>query len=211
MYWAEKALTKAIPKMIEKASSRELINALNEHLDVTEDQIEKLEEVFSLLGEKASGKKCPAMEGLVKEANEIIREMEKGSVRDAGIICAAQKVEHYEIATYGCLSTYAQILDEMEAVDILEEILQEEKDADVTLTQIAQSINWEAAEEGEDYDEDDEDTSDDDYDDEDEDEESSDEDDEDSDIRFEEEEEDSIQMKTSSAKADDSELEAIEK
>ena len=147
IYWAEKALTKAIPKLIKKASSAELVDALNEHLDQTREQVQKLEEVFGLMGSKASGKKCEGMEGLIKEADQIIAEMEEGAVRDAGIICAAQKVEHYEIATYGCLSTYAEILDEMEIVDILEEILSEEKRADKILTQVAQAINWEAAEE----------------------------------------------------------------
>src|SRR5688572_20011348 len=149
MYWAEKALLKAIPKMIKNASSQELIEALNEHLQVTEEQVEKVEDIFEAIGEKASAKKCEAMAGLIKEAEEIMSDLDKGSVRDAGIICAAQKVEHYEIATYGCLSTYAEILDEMEAYELLEEILEEEKDADETLTQIAREINWEAAEEDE--------------------------------------------------------------
>ena len=152
MYWAEKALTKAIPKMIKNASGRELVRALNEHLYVTEDQVQKLESIFRLMGQKASAKKCEAMEGLIKEADEIIKDMDAGSVRDAGIICAGQKVEHYEIATYGCLSTYAEILGEMEIVDILEEILAEEKRADKTLTQVATRINWEAANEDDDED-----------------------------------------------------------
>ena len=156
MYWAEKALLKAIPKMIKNASSQELIEALNEHLQVTEEQVEKVEEVFEALGEKASAKKCEAMAGLIKEAEEIMSDLDKGSVRDAGIICAAQKVEHYEIATYGCLSTYAEILDEMEAYELLEEILEEEKDADKTLTQIAREINWEAVEEDEEEEEEEE-------------------------------------------------------
>lgn len=147
LYWAEKALTKAIPKMIQKATSEELIAALEDHLHVTEQQAQKLEEAFELLGEKASAKKCKAMEGLIKEADDIISELEEGSVRDAGIICAAQKVEHYEIASYGCLSTYAEILDELDVAEIMEEILQEEKEADRTLSQIARAINWEAAEE----------------------------------------------------------------
>jgi ferritin-like metal-binding protein YciE len=153
MYWAEKALLKAIPKMIKNASSQDLVNALNEHLMVTEEQVQKVEEVFESIGEKVSAKKCEAMAGLIKEAEEIMSDLDKGSVRDAGIICAAQKVEHYEIATYGCLSTYAEILNEMEAYQLLEEILEEEKDADETLTQIAREINWEAAEEDEDEDE----------------------------------------------------------
>ena len=150
MYWAEKALTKALPKMISKASSEDLVEALTEHTQVTRGHVQKLEEIFSIMGEKASAKKCEAMEGLIKEANEITGELEEGSVMDAGIICAAQKVEHYEIATYGCLSTYAEILGEMEAYQLLEEILDEEKEADRTLTEVARMINWEAAEEDDD-------------------------------------------------------------
>ena len=149
MYWAEKELTKAIPKLINKSTSPELKNALKEHLQTTESHVQRVKEIFGLLGEKPNAKKCVAMEGLIKEADEITTSLDEGSVRDAGIICAAQKVEHYEIATYGCLSTYAEILNEMEACDLLEEILQEEKNADKTLTQVAYEINWEASEEEE--------------------------------------------------------------
>jgi ferritin-like metal-binding protein YciE len=156
MYWAEKALTKALPKMIKEASSNELIDALSGHLDETEGQVTKLEQVFQKLGEKASAQKCEAMEGLIEEATEIMGDLEKGSVKDAGIICAGQKVEHYEIGTYGCLKTYAGILGEMDVADLLDDILSEEKNADETLTQVAQSINWEAANESEEEDESDE-------------------------------------------------------
>ena len=152
MYWAEKALTKAIPKMIKQASSDELIDALSNHLHETEGQINKLEEAFQILGEKAVAKKCEAMDGLIKEASELMGDLDKGSLRDAGIICAGQKVEHYEIATYGCLKTYAETLGEMEVANLLEEILGEEKNADDTLTEISQSINWEAATESDDED-----------------------------------------------------------
>lgn len=148
MYWAEKELTKELPKLIDKASSPQLKNALEDHLFETKEQVSRLEEIFSRIGEKASANKCDAMKGLMKEAHDITKEMEEGSVRDAGIICAAQKTEHYEIATYGCLSTYAEILGEIEVVNLLEDILHEEKRADKTLTQVARSINWQAAEQG---------------------------------------------------------------
>lgn len=149
IYWAEKALTKALPKMIQKASSVELIGAIEDHLLETEAQVKKVEEVFGVLGKKPIEKKCEAMVGLIKEAEEIMKDTEEGAMRDAGIIAAAQKVEHYEIASYGTLRTYAEILGLDEAVNLLEEILDEEKEADQTLTAIARSINLEAAEEDE--------------------------------------------------------------
>jgi ferritin-like metal-binding protein YciE len=145
IYWAENALLKAIPKMIKNASSDELITALEDHLSVTEEQVSRLDQVFEIIGVKAQGKKCEAMAGLIKEAEEIMKETRKGDVRDAGIISAAQKVEHYEIATYGTLRTFALTLEEHDAADLLEETLQEEKDADQSLTEIAEaSINAEA-------------------------------------------------------------------
>jgi ferritin-like metal-binding protein YciE len=145
IYWAENALLKAIPKMIKNASSDELINALEDHLSVTQEQVNRLDQVFEIIEVKAQGKKCEAMAGLIKEAEEIMKETKKGDVRDAGIISAAQKVEHYEIATYGTLRTFALTLEEYDAADLLEETLQEEKDADQSLTEIAEaSINAEA-------------------------------------------------------------------
>jgi len=153
IYWAEKALTKAIPKMIKNATSEELLAALKDHLSVTEQQVSRAEEVFSLLNIKPQAKKCEAMAGLIKEAEEIMEETEKGVVRDAGIISAAQKVEHYEIATYGTLSAFAKTLGEEEVVALLEQTLSEEKDADSSLSKIAEaSINLEAADEDEDGD-----------------------------------------------------------
>jgi ferritin-like metal-binding protein YciE len=149
IYWAEKALVKALPKMAKKATSEELVAAIEEHLAVTENQVSRLEEVFELIGEKAVAKKCEAMSGLIEEAEEIMSETE-GVVRDAGIISAAQKVEHYEIASYGTLVAFAETLGESDAADILKQTLEEEKEADMSLTQIAESaINVEAAEEGE--------------------------------------------------------------
>jgi ferritin-like metal-binding protein YciE len=150
IYWAEKALTKALPKMAKNATSDELVEAIENHLEETENQVQKVEQVFEVLGKKAVAKKCEAMAGLVKEAEEIMKNTEKGAMRDAGIISAAQKVEHYEIATYGTLRTFAQVLNLNEAVSLLDEILDEEKNADQTLTQIAEStINVQAMEEEE--------------------------------------------------------------
>ncbi|MDF2452574.1 MAG: hypothetical protein K0S26_2078 [Bacteroidota bacterium] len=145
IYWAEKALTKALPKMIKNASSGDLVDALNDHLQVTEEQVTRLEEVFESIGVKAQAKKCEAMAGLIKEAEELFEETEKGDVRDAGIILVGQKVEHYEIATYGTLVAFARILGEDKAASLLNDTLEEEKDADVKLTEIAESyINEEA-------------------------------------------------------------------
>lgn len=147
IYWAEKALVKAIPKMIKNASDSELVEALEEHLAVTEQQVKRAEEVFSVMGIKVEAKKCEAMAGLIKEAEEIMSETSKGVVRDAGIISAAQKVEHYEIASYGTLCAFAKTLGQDEAVELLQETLNEEKEADATLTEIAEaSVNVEASE-----------------------------------------------------------------
>lgn len=148
IYWAEKALTKAIPKMIENATSEELIDALESHLAETEEQITRLEEVFTLIGKKATAKKCDAMEGLIKEAEGIMEECEEGAMRDAGIIAAGQKVEHYEIATYGTLRQFAETLGLEDAADLLEATLDEEKAADEKLTEVAVSaVNIQAGEE----------------------------------------------------------------
>jgi len=150
IYWAEKALVKALPKMAKKATAEELVSALENHLTETEAQVEKLEQVFELIGEKAVAKKCDAMAGLIEEAEGIMEETDEGAMRDAGIIAASQKVEHYEIATYGTLCTFADTLGQKEASKILNEILKEEKSADQKLTQVAVStINLQAAAEAE--------------------------------------------------------------
>ena len=151
IYWAEKHLTKAIPKMIKAATNETLISALEEHLEVTEGHVSRLEEVFELFGKKAQAKKCEAMEGLTKEAESIIEETEEGtSTRDVGIIMAAQKVEHYEIATYGGLTQLAKTMGLMEIANLLGQTLEEEKEADEGLTSIAENnINLQAEEEGE--------------------------------------------------------------
>jgi ferritin-like metal-binding protein YciE len=148
IYWAEKALTKAIPKMIKNATSAELIEALDNHLMETEEQVKRVEEVFELTGKKAVAKKCEAMEGLMKEAEEIMEECEEGPMRDAGIISAGQKVEHYEIASYGTLRQFAETLGLSKAVTLLEKTLNEEKLANEKLTGVAISaVNIEASEE----------------------------------------------------------------
>lgn len=148
IYWAEKALVKAIPKMIKNATSEELIAALEDHLEVTEEQVSRCEEIFNAIGTKPQAKKCEGMTGLIKEAEDLMSESEEGVVRDAAIISAAQKVEHYEIASYGTLRAFANTLQLEDVVGLIEETLNEEKDADVKLTQIAESsINISAANE----------------------------------------------------------------
>jgi len=148
IYSAEKALVKAIPGMIDNATSQDLIDVLTDHMDITEDQVIRLENVFASIGEKAEAEKCEAILGLVKEAEKIMNECGKGVVRDAGIILATQKMEHYEIATYGTLCAFAEILGEHQAASLLIEILQEEKDADKKLSEIAfYSINIRAEDE----------------------------------------------------------------
>jgi ferritin-like metal-binding protein YciE len=146
LYWAEKAFARFMPKTIEKVTSQELIDSLTEHMEVTKRQVTRLENVFELVGSKAKGEKCEAMEGLIKEAEDIVDSTEEGPVRDAGIIGAVQKVEHYEIASYGTLRSFANILGEHEAASLLEETLNEEKDADAELSELAESlINIEAS------------------------------------------------------------------
>jgi ferritin-like metal-binding protein YciE len=147
IYWAEKALTKAIPNMSKNATSADLIEALNHHLTETEEHVTRLEKVFELIGQKAVAKKCDAMSGLIEEGKGIIEETEIGVVRDAGIIAAGQKIEHYEIATYGTLRQFAETLGLDEAASILEQTLEEEKAADKQLTIVAvNAVNFEAAE-----------------------------------------------------------------
>ena len=151
IYWAEKHLLKALPKMQKAATAEELRNAFEEHLEVTKTHIERLESAFEQLGEKAVAKKCEAMEGITKEGDSIIEDTEEGTAtRDVGLILAAQKVEHYEISTYGGLAQLATTLGLDEVASLLQETLQEEKDADVKLTEVAENnINYEAAQEDE--------------------------------------------------------------
>ena len=136
IYWAEKALVKSLPKMIKNATDEALVEALENHLGETEGQVTRLEDVFTSIDLKAVAKKCDAMEGLIKEAQGIMEESEEGVMMDAGIIAAGQKVEHYEIASYGTLAAYADILGHSEAADLLRQTLEEEKAADEKLTEV---------------------------------------------------------------------------
>lgn len=149
VYWAEKAITRAMPEIVEKVNSQELVDELSEHMEQTIQQVSRLENVFEILDLKSEAEKCEAMEGLIEEAEDIVDELDEGPVRDAGIISAVQKIEHYEIASYGTLRAFANILGEYEAASLLEETLEEEKEADLRLTDLAESaINIEAASEG---------------------------------------------------------------
>lgn len=137
IYWAEKALVKALPTMMKNATDEKLKTAIENHLAETETHVERLEECFKALGKKAQAKKCDAMQGLLDEGKSIIEETEPGTVRDAGIIAAAQKVEHYEIATYGTLAAFAKVLQEEDCLKHLLETLNEEKKCDQLLTKVA--------------------------------------------------------------------------
>ena len=149
IYWAENQLVKTLPKMQKAATSAKLIAAIADHLEVTKNHVARLDQVFELLGEKAQAKKCDAMEGLTKEGEGIIETTEAGTAtRDVGIVLASQKVEHYEIASYGCLTQLAKTLGLNEVADLLWQTLNEEKEADLLLTDIAENeINYKAAEE----------------------------------------------------------------
>jgi ferritin-like metal-binding protein YciE len=147
IYSAENQMTKALPKMAKAAASDELRAGFEEHLEQTKGHVQRLEQIFTKLGEKPTGKKCKGMEGLVEEGKEMIEEEDlEDEARDAGLISAAQRVEHYEIAAYGCVRTYANLLGETEAAGLLEETLQEEKETDKKLTKLAEKINVEATE-----------------------------------------------------------------
>jgi ferritin-like metal-binding protein YciE len=147
LYDAEKQLTKALPKMAAGASSEELRTAFADHLEQTQEHVTRLEEIFDALGEKGTGKKCAAMQGLIKEGSELMTAMDEGALRDAGLIAAAQKVEHYEISGYGSARTHAHLLGNSEAVSLLDETLNEEKEADRKLNDLAENtINSEALE-----------------------------------------------------------------
>jgi ferritin-like metal-binding protein YciE len=140
MYHAEKQLVKALPRMAKAASEPELKNAFTHHLEETREQVNRLEQVFQEAGAKPRTKTCEAMEGLIEEAQELIKEKAEPEVCDAGLICAAQKVEHYEMAGYGCLRTWARQLGLDHAAELLQQTLDEEAHADEKLTQIAVSV-----------------------------------------------------------------------
>ena len=140
LYSAENQLVKALPKMAKGAESEDLKAAFEEHLEVTKTQVERLETIFEELGVSPKGKKCKAMEGLIEEGAELLSEDGEPSVKDAALIAAAQKVEHYEIAGYGCARTYAQLLGMDKAAELLQETLDEEGETDKKLTELAESV-----------------------------------------------------------------------
>jgi len=149
IYWAESHLAKALPKMSKAATTPELSKAIEKHTKETQEHVERLEKVFENLGMKASGKKCPAMEGLLEEGKEVLEDTKADSmVRDAGIIIGSQKIEHYEIAAYGSLAALAKKMGHNDSLKLLEQTLEEEKKTDALLTQIAEEhVNEEAAQE----------------------------------------------------------------
>ena len=151
IYYAEKAMIKTFPKLKKAATSEALVTALVDHLEMTKNQVARLEQVFEVLGEKPRAKKCEAIEGLIKEAQSIVEDTDEGTAtRDVGLILAAQKVEHYEIASYGGLRQLASTLGYSEIESLLQETLDEEKETELLLTEIAENnINYEAAEEEE--------------------------------------------------------------
>lgn len=145
LYSAETQLVKALPKMAKAAESEDLRNGFEEHLEQTREHVNRLAKIFDALSESPKGKKCKGMEGLIFEGSEVISENDESDVRDAGLIAAAQRVEHYEIAGYGCVKTYAALLGDSDAANLLDQTLQEEKKTDQKLTQLAEGINVEAA------------------------------------------------------------------
>lgn len=147
LYSAENQIIKALPKMIKKASSEELKSAFQEHLEQTKGQVERLDQIFQELDESPRGKKCKGMEGLLAEGKELMEEDAEPEVLDAGLISAAQRVEHYEIAGYGCVRTYANLLGMTKAEKLLQQTLDEEKETDELLSGLAENINVEAEEE----------------------------------------------------------------
>jgi len=146
IYWAEKHLTKALPKMTKASFNQDLKDAFDLHLQQTQLQVQRIEECFDLLELKPTAKKCEAMDGLIKEGEETIREYEEGHARDAGLIAAAQKVEHYEISAYGTLRTMATVLGKSKCAELLEETKDEEAGTDKKLTELSERINQQACE-----------------------------------------------------------------
>jgi ferritin-like metal-binding protein YciE len=143
--WAENAIIDALPKMVKNASSAKLKKALNDHLSETKKQVKVIKDVFKTIGLKPTEEKCDAMAGLLEEGESILEETDIGAIRDAGIIAACQKVEHYEIASYGTMIAYARLLKHTEAKNLLETILKEEKAANKALSKLAVSeINLKA-------------------------------------------------------------------
>jgi ferritin-like metal-binding protein YciE len=145
LYSAENQLVKALPKMAKAATSDDLRAGFEEHLQQTKGHVQRLEDIFKTLGENPKGKTCKGMQGLVTEGSEMIEEEDEGEGLDVGLISAAQRVEHYEIAGYGSVAAYADLLGEEEAASLLRMTLEEEKETDKKLTELAREINVEAA------------------------------------------------------------------
>lgn len=141
LYSAEKQITKALPKLVKAASTAELSTAFENHLEETKGHVERLEKIFEMLGTRGTGKTCEGMKGVLEEGSEVIGDAKKGPVRDAGLISAAQRVEHYEMAGYGSVRALAELLGKTEMVNLLEETLSEEKAADEKLTSISKTVN----------------------------------------------------------------------
>jgi ferritin-like metal-binding protein YciE len=144
LYSAEKQITKALPKLVKAATSPDLREAFETHLEETKGHVERLEKAFELLGKPVRGKMCHGMEGVLEEGSEVLEDTDKGDVRDAALISAAQRVEHYEIAAYGSVREYATLLGQNEIAELLEETLNEEKAADQKLGKVAKSVNSQA-------------------------------------------------------------------
>jgi ferritin-like metal-binding protein YciE len=153
IYYAEKAILKSLPKMAKKARSKKLQTAFSKHEKETQRQVERLDQVFELLGKRAAGKKCPAIEGIIEEAEEVMKEAGDDTIRDAAMLAAAQSVEHYEISRYGTLVAWAEKMEMAEAARLLQATLEEEKLTDEKLTELAESEINVAAEEGDKKDE----------------------------------------------------------
>jgi len=141
MYYAEKKLLRVLPRMAKASANERLAEAFQNHLAETETQVERLEKVFDLVDQKPRAKKCPAMDGLIEEGNEVLKGAKEENVKDAGLLAAGQAVEHYEIARYGTLIAWAKLMDQGDAADLLAESLEEEKAADELLTTISEQVN----------------------------------------------------------------------
>jgi len=141
LYNAESQLVKALPKMAKAAQSEALRQGFEHHLEQTNGHVDRLEQIFSAMGESPKGRKCAGMEGLVKEGEEVIKEQSSSDALDAGLIASAQRVEHYEIAAYGTVRSFAKFLGEREAVDLLQQTLDEEKETDEKLTELSKEVN----------------------------------------------------------------------
>lgn len=144
LYSAEKQIVRALPKLAKSATSQELSEALLSHLEETEGQVERLEKISGLVGKKLTGKTCVGMKGVLEEGSEVLEDTDEGAIRDAALIAASQRVEHYEMAGYGAARDFAKLLGKSDIASLLEETLEEEKNADKKLTSIASSVNEQA-------------------------------------------------------------------